>query len=110
MRALSAQEDSGGFGRSVIVGGSGVRSGVLAANAFRGGFRHGFRGRGFAIGAIGAGLAYGLYGPYGYYNDYYDYPYYVSDGYYYDDGGCYIAQQRVLTRYGWRFRPVQVCN
>jgi hypothetical protein len=100
----------GGIGRSVIVGGGGLRSGVFAANAFRGGFHHGFRGRGFAIGAIGAGLGYGLYGPYGYDSDYYDYPYYVSDGYSYDDGGCYIAQQRVLTPYGWRFRPVQVCN
>jgi hypothetical protein len=54
-------------------------------------------------------LGYGLYGPYGY-SDYYDYPYYVSDGYYYGDGGCTIVQQRVLTPYGWRFRPVRVCN
>ena len=61
---------------------------------------------------------YGYYRPYrsyGYYNDYdYGYPYYANYGYddgdYYGDGGCYIAQQRVLTPYGWRLRSVQVCN
>jgi len=100
----------GGFGRSVIVGGGGVRSGAFVANGFRRGFHRGFPGRAFAIGAIGAGLGYGLYGAYGYDSDYYDYPYYASDGYDYGDGGCYIVQQRVLTPYGWSFRPVQVCN
>ncbi len=56
------------------------------------------------------------YGAYGYYGDYdYGYPYDANygydNGYYYDgDGGCYIAQQRVLTPYGWRLRQVQVCN
>jgi len=53
-------------------------------------------------------------GPYAYYGD--DYPYYdytnygYDDTYYAGDGGCYIAQQRVLTRYGWRLRQVQVCD
>jgi len=74
-----------------------------------GDIRHG--GRGFAFGAgLGLGLyapyAYGAYGyPYGYYGD----PYAYSD-YYDDDGGCYMVQRRVYTRYGWRLRPVQVCG
>ena len=51
--------------------------------------------------AIGFGLGYGAY-DYGY-----GYPYYgYDDGYY----GCYVVQQRVMTPYGWSFRPVQVCN
>jgi hypothetical protein len=105
----------GGFRSAAISpGAGGFRGAPLAANAFarpgfRGGdfdrgFRH-HRGRGFAF---GVGLGYGLYGPYGYYDDdYYDYPYY-SDAY--DDGGCYVVQRRVLTPYGWRLRPVQVCG
>jgi hypothetical protein len=77
------------------------------ADGFRGGsFHHGFhhRGRGFAL-----GLGY----PYAYYGDYdYDYPYYDSayDDSYYGDGGCYVVQRRVHTRYGWRVRAVQVCG
>jgi hypothetical protein len=68
---------------------------------------------------LGLGVGYGLYGGYGY-NDY-DYGYYgaypaaYDDSYYYGDGGygdggCYVARQRVMTPYGWRIRPVQVCN
>jgi hypothetical protein len=34
-------------------------------------------------------------------------PYAYDD--YYDDG-CYTVRQRVMTRYGWRIRPVQVCG
>ena len=48
------------------------------------------------------------------YYDYYDdgYPYYGSydDAYYYGDSGCYIVRRSVLTPYGWRIRPVQVCG
>jgi hypothetical protein len=88
----------------------------MAANAFApGGFRsgnfqggrfhHGFhRGRGFGIGAFGVGLGYG------YYDDYYGYPDYAYDDTYYDNGDCYVVQRRVHTPYGWRLRPVQVCN
>jgi len=93
----------GGFGGH---GGGGFHGG------FHGGGFHGFHGgRGFAFGAgLGLGLyapyAYGAYGyPYGYYGD----PYAYSD-YYDDDGGCYMVQRRVYTRYGWRLRPVQVCG
>ena len=44
---------------------------------------------------------------YGYYDDY-DYGY--DDSYYYGDSGCYIVRRSVLTPYGWRIRPVQVCG
>jgi hypothetical protein len=45
--------------------------------------------------AIGVGPGYGLY-------DYdYGYPYY---------GLCYIVRRSVLTPYGRRIRPVQVCG
>ena len=37
-------------------------------------------------------------------------PGYGYDDYYADEGGCYIARQRVHTRYGWRIRPVEVCG
>ena len=40
------------------------------------------------------------FGPY--YDDYYPYDYY--------DDGCYIVHRRVMTRYGWRIRPVQLCG
>src|ERR1700730_2114022 len=70
------------------------------------GFHHGFHhGRGFALGAFGAGL----YGPYGY-DDYYDYPDYAYDDSYYDNGGCYVVQRRVHNRHGWHLKPVQVCG
>ena len=42
------------------------------------------------------GFGFGSYG-------YDDYPYYYDDG-------CYTVRQRVLTHYGWRIRPVQVCG
>jgi|ERR1035437_10375286 hypothetical protein len=66
----------------------------------------GFRGAGIAAGVVGLGLglatapyAYGGYGyPYGY------------DSYAYDNGGCYLVRQRVMTPYGWRLRRVQVCD
>ena len=66
-------------------------------HGFRHGFHHGFHRRVFFVGA----------GPYAYYDDY---PYYYDDSYYSDDTGCYIVRQRVLTRHGWRVRPVQVCG
>ena len=88
---------------------AGFRGGSFAVNSFRGGIHPGFRHHHrfpIAAAAIGFGLGYGAY-DYGY-----GYPYYAGydDGYYYGDGGCYVVQQRVLTSYGWRVRPVQVCN
>jgi hypothetical protein len=89
---------------------AGFRGGTFAGNRFHGGFHNGFRHRRFpfAVAAVGLGLGYG------YYNDYYDYgdPYYGSydDSYYYGDSGCYIVRRSVLTPYGWRIRPVQVCG
>lgn len=71
-------------------------------------FHRGFRRPIFVGSALGLGL-YGAYAAYGYpYDDYYSS--YYDDSYYADDGGCYIVRQRVLTRYGWRLRPVQVCG
>jgi hypothetical protein len=103
----AAAISSGGF-RSAAIGAGAFRGGTFAANAFHGGFHPGFRHRGFPIAAaaIGFGLGYGLYG----YD--YGYPYYADYGYddYYGDGGCYIVRQRLLTPYGWRLRPIQVCN
>jgi hypothetical protein len=102
---------SNSFARSTAIGPAGVQGNRfaavqgnrLAASGFRhdhDGFRH-HHGRRFFVG--------GFYGP-GYYDDYYDYPYYTADDSYYDDGGCYVVQRRVHTRYGWRLRPVQVCG
>lgn len=63
------------------------------------GFRHGHHGRFrfFAPFAVGFGVPY-------FYNDYYD-GYYASG---YDDS-CY-QWSRVHTRYGWRWRQVDVCG
>jgi hypothetical protein len=80
-------------------GGGGFHGGGHGGGGFHGGFRGGgFRGGGFG--------GFGLYGPYAYGG--YGYPY--SYGGYYDDGGCYLIRQRVMTRYGWRLRRVQVCD
>jgi len=103
----------GGGMRAIAIGGGGgirpamapMRVAAIGAGAgfghfhhgFRHGFHHGFHRRVFFVGA----------GPYAYYDDY---PYYYDDSYYSDDTGCYIVRQRVLTRHGWRVRPVQVCG
>jgi hypothetical protein len=105
----------GGF-RSAPIGG--IRTAAIGAvgpatvgrgpsfvgGRFPGGFHHGFHHRFHRrVFFVGAG-----FGPYAYYDDYYPYDY----GYetYYGDNGCYLVRQRVLTRYGWRIRPVQVCG
>lgn len=92
----------GGFGGH---GGFHGGFGGFHGGGFHGGGFHG--GRGFAFGtALGLGLyAPYAYGAYGYYGDPYAY-----SGYYDDEGGCYVVQRRVYTPYGWRLRPVQVCN
>jgi hypothetical protein len=41
-----------------------------------------------------------------YYGGYY--PYAHND--YYDEGGCYLVRRRLMTPYGRRIRPVQVCE
>jgi hypothetical protein len=101
----------GGFGgggfHSAAIGGGGFRSAAIASGGFRSRAfaADGFRGRGFHHGRR---FAFGAFDDY--YGDY-GYPYY---GYYNDsysgDGGCYVVQRRVHTRYGWRIRPVQVCG
>ena len=100
----------GGF-RAAALPAAGFRGGTLAVNRFHGGFHRGFlhhRRFPVAVTAVGLGLRYG------YYNDYYDYgdPYYGGDddSYYDGDSGCYIVRRSVLTPYGWRIRPVQVCG
>jgi len=95
---------------SSILGSS--RGGSFAVNSFRGGFHPGFRHRGFPLAAAAVGFGLG-YGAYNYYDGYgYGYPYAVNYGYDdgYEYGGCYIVQQQVMTPYGWRLQPVQVCN
>jgi hypothetical protein len=75
----------GGGGGGFHGGGGGFHAG-FAGGGFHGFHRHVFVGLGF--------------GPY--YDDYYPYDYY--------DDGCYIVHRRVMTRYGWRIRPVQLCG
>ncbi len=95
-----------------------------------GGIHHGF---GFAPGvALGAVVGLGLTAPY-YAEPYYwrgdaypycgycpydagypygAYPYYAGYTAYqagYADE-CYLVRRHVLTRYGWRWRSVQICN
>lgn len=83
----------GGMGGHAVMGGGGgsFRSAGVHGGFGGGSFHGGFHRRGF----VGFGV-----GPYAYYDDY---------PYYYDDG-CYIVRHRVMTRYGWRIRPVQVCG
>lgn len=37
-------------------------------------------------------------------------PFYVVPYTYEDYGGCHVARQRVMTRSGWLFRAVDVCE
>src|SRR5215208_6870210 len=95
---IASARGGGGHG-----GGGGFHGGGggFHGGGFRGG---GFRGAGLGIG-LGLGLAAaGAYGAYGY-----GYPYGYG-GYGYEDGGCYLVRQRVMTPYGWRLRRVQVCD
>lgn len=93
----------------------GFGGGHFGGGHFGGGGWHGGYGRGFGYGigafGLGVGLGYGLYGPYGPYG-YYGSPYYYGgyEGYYDDDGGCYLVRRRIHTRYGWRIRPVEICR
>ena len=92
-----------GLRTAAIAGGAGFVAGRHFGHfgRFDGRFRH--NRRFFFVGV----------GPFGYYDDYYpyyDYPDYAYDDSYYGDGGCYVVRQRVLTTYGWRVRPVQVCG
>jgi hypothetical protein len=123
-RAASA---GGGFRAAAIA--PGLRGGTFAGNAWRAGYRPGYRPwRGYPLAAaavVGAGLAYAAY-PHGYgsYVDYFaepnygNYPYdyngnLIPSGGYYGGNygtGCYLVQQRVPTPYGWVLRPMQVCE
>jgi hypothetical protein len=79
--------------------GHGGHGGGGHGGGWHGGHGGGFGGGGFGFGIGGFGYPYG--GGYGY-------PYGYAG--YYEDGGCYLVRQRVMTRYGWRLRRVQVCN
>jgi hypothetical protein len=109
--APDAASARGGFGGGHF-GGGGFHGGGFHGGGFGGFHGGGFRGRGFGYGlgavGLGVGLGYGLYGPYGYYGGYGGYPY--NDGYYADEGGCYLVRRRVHTPYGWRIRPVEICG
>jgi hypothetical protein len=110
----AASARGGGFGGGGHFGGGGGHFG--GGGGFRGGyggFRGGYgRGFGYGIGGfgLGVGLGYGLYGPYGPYGYYGGYGAPYSDGYYADEGGCYLVRRRVQTPYGWRIRRVEVCG
>jgi hypothetical protein len=98
----------GGFGGGGFHGG-GFHGGF---GGFHGGGFNGFHGGGFHHHGFGPGFAFGvglgLAAPYGYYG-YPDYgSSYVDDDYY--GGECYLVRRRVMTRYGWRLRTVQICQ
>jgi hypothetical protein len=76
-------------------GGGGFHGGGFHGGGFHGGFAGRFHGGFHRRAFVGFGV-----GPYAYYDDY---PYYYGDG-------CTIVRRRVMTRYGWRIRPVQVCG
>ena len=111
--AVAFARGGGGGGGGQGVGGGG---GFHGGGGFGGGGFHGgggFGGGGFHGGpAVGGGgfrgyARYGYGGGYGYpyaYGDYYGYPDYYGG----DD--CYLVRQRVLTRYGWRIRRVEICD
>src|ERR1700686_5851454 len=87
-----ARGGGGGHGGGGFHGGGGgfhAGGGGFHGGGFRGG---GFRGRGF-----------GFFGPY----VYGDYPYYHRGDY---EDSCFLATRRILTRYGWRSRRVEVCD
>jgi hypothetical protein len=83
LATIGLASPTGAFAR----GGGGGHGG----SGFHGG-GGGFRGRGF-----------GFFGPYAYGG----YPCYYGDDY---EGGCYLVARRVLTRYGWRSRRVEICD
>jgi len=91
--ALFAVAAVGLVSPSVTFAAGGHHGGGHGGGGFHGGGFHGggFRGGGFGLGIGGYGY------PYGY-------------GGYYDDGGCYLVRQRVMTPYGWRLRRIQVCD
>jgi hypothetical protein len=104
----SARGGFGGFHGGF--GGGGWHGGGWRGGGWGGGWR------GPAYGAIGLGVGLGLAGAYAGYG--YPYGYGYGGPYGYDDdygyasygGGCYVVRHRVATPYGWRFRPVQVCD
>ena len=82
----------------------------------RGGFYARGYGLGFAAVGLGVGLGYGYYGyplddsfdyPYGY-GEYAEYGPWAHGGYV--RGGCFLAQRRVRTAHGPRWRTVRLCN
>jgi hypothetical protein len=97
----------GMLGTSAILLGASSTAALAHGGGHGGGGGHGFGGGGFRGGGFrGGGFGYGLGFYPGYYAGYYPgyYPYYE------DEGGCYLVRQRVMTRYGWRIRRVQVCE
>jgi hypothetical protein len=87
--------------------GGGGGGGGHGGSFHSGGFHGGFAGGGFHSGGFHGRFHRRAFAGFGF-GPYYDgyYPYAYND--YYDDGGCYIVRRRVMTRYGWRVRSVQV--
>ena len=112
----------GGFRGGGFSGGGGFRSAAIGGGGFRSAARSEAAVSAAPVSIMGSattgvdlrsvplqsdlGYPYADYGDYDYGYPYYDYGY---DDFYYGDGGCYVVQRRVHTRYGWRIRPVQVC-
>jgi hypothetical protein len=84
----------GFIGASALLLGASSTSALARGGGRGGGGFHG--GGGFRGGGFGLGVYPGYYGEY--------YPYYE------DEGVCYVVRQRVMTRYGWRIRRVNVCE
>jgi hypothetical protein len=90
-------------------GGGGHGGGAFrGGTAFHdGGFRGDESGRGFDRGrGFGHDRDFGRRFGFGF-GGYYPYDNYAYDDSYYDDGNCYVVQQRVHTTHGWRLQPVR---
>jgi hypothetical protein len=131
--AAQARGGFGGHGGGGFGGHGGFGGGGGWHGGGGGGFAafHGVPGGGYAFhpGMVGGGPRFGpgfrhhvfiggagFVGPYydSGYDGYYGYGSYPDDAYY--DGGyvetttCYLVRRHVMTRYGWRWGTVQICQ
>jgi hypothetical protein len=88
----------GASSTAALAHGGGHGGGGGGGHGGGGGFHGGFHGGGFRHGGFG----------FGYWGPGYDYPYGYAG--YDDEAVCYVARRRVMTRHGWRIRPVEICG